>query len=135
MWTLPTGIYLLKANNGNTKTMCEICSKIIKTRTTIDIFHTLFLCFHCCLWTNQCWLGFSSVVTIDFDHISFGWCFSFFQLWLELFWSKNSVCFRHWYTTIGGLFNDFVLNFSKFCAFLYSLLWAWVVFFSLFRNV
>ena len=48
-----------------------------KDQNDIDRFLTLFLCFHCCLWTNQCWLGFSSVVTIDFDHISFGWCFSF----------------------------------------------------------
>ena len=28
----PVGIYLSKVNNGNTKTMCEICSKLtIKT--------------------------------------------------------------------------------------------------------
>ena len=28
---VPAGIYLLKFNNGNTTTMCEICSKLIKT--------------------------------------------------------------------------------------------------------
>ena len=30
--TFPSGIYLLKVNNGNTRTRCEICSKLtIKT--------------------------------------------------------------------------------------------------------
>ena len=27
-WQSPDGIYLFKANNRNTKTLCEICSKI-----------------------------------------------------------------------------------------------------------
>ena len=53
------GIYLFKVNNGNTKTMCEIRSKLtIKTperrqlrRSSVFIvnfntFHTLFCCFH-----------------------------------------------------------------------------------------
>ena len=32
MGSIPTGIYLLKVNNRNTKTRCEICSKLtIKT--------------------------------------------------------------------------------------------------------
>ena len=33
----PAGIYLLKVNNRNTRTKCEICSKL-----TLNIFHTLF---------------------------------------------------------------------------------------------
>ena len=50
------GIYLLKFNNGNTKTMCEICSKLtIKSLTSLwclylsifNRFYTLFCCFHC----------------------------------------------------------------------------------------
>ena len=27
IWNIPVGIYLLKVNNKNTRTMCEICSK------------------------------------------------------------------------------------------------------------
>ena len=50
----PVGIYLLKFNNRNTGTKCEICSKLrIKTHDTngivlvsllltLNIFHTLF---------------------------------------------------------------------------------------------
>ena len=39
----PAGIYLLKVNNRNTRTRCEICSKLtIKTLLTLNIFHTLF---------------------------------------------------------------------------------------------
>ena len=66
----PIDIYLFKFNNGNTRTMCEICSKLtIQTsNTSIDIvlesllltlnkFHTLFWCFHCWLWISKCWLG------------------------------------------------------------------------------
>ena len=51
----PSDIYLLKVNNRNTRTSCEICSKVtIKTPNdassivlvsfllTLNIFHTLF---------------------------------------------------------------------------------------------
>ena len=52
---LPVSIYLLKVSNGNTKPMCEICSKLI-TETperrqlcrsgslllTLNIFHNFF---------------------------------------------------------------------------------------------
>ena len=35
----PAGIYLFKFNNGSTKTMCEICSKLtIKTRELPAVF-------------------------------------------------------------------------------------------------
>ena len=41
----PAGIHLFKVNNGNTKTMCEICSKLtIKTQSDIiDITSGLFI--------------------------------------------------------------------------------------------
>ena len=46
---LPAGIYLLKVNNRNTKTRCEICSKLtsanvvfmVSLSLTLNIFHTL----------------------------------------------------------------------------------------------
>ena len=49
---LPVGIYLLRVNNRNTRTSCEICSKLtIKTperrQCRLNIFHTLFKCFYC----------------------------------------------------------------------------------------
>ena len=37
------GISLFKVNNANTRTRCEICSKLtIKTLLTLKMFHTLF---------------------------------------------------------------------------------------------
>ena len=48
----PAGIYLLKFNNRNTTTRCEICSKlIIKT-------------------TEQCQWHRSGVFIVNFEHIS-----------------------------------------------------------------
>ena len=47
----PVGIYLLKVNNRNTRTRCEICSKLtikkperclVSLLLTLNIFHTLF---------------------------------------------------------------------------------------------
>ena len=44
---LPAGIYLFKVNNGNSRTISEVCSKLtIKTP-----------CFHCWLWTSKYGLG------------------------------------------------------------------------------
>ena len=53
----PTGIYLFKVNNRNTRTICEICSKLtIKTAEdvvlvalllTLKIFDKPFCCLHC----------------------------------------------------------------------------------------
>ena len=44
----PAGIYLLKVNNRNTRTSCEICSKLTKKTLvlvslllTLNIFHNL----------------------------------------------------------------------------------------------
>ena len=52
---IPVGIYLLKVNNGNTRTRCEICSHLtirhqndansvllVSLLLTLNIFHTLF---------------------------------------------------------------------------------------------
>ena len=48
----PAGIYLLKVNDKNTRTRCEICSKLhqndansdalVSLLLTLNIFHTLF---------------------------------------------------------------------------------------------
>ena len=52
----PAGIYLFKVNIGNTKTACEIRSKLtIKTPyvvllsllLTLNRFHAMSWCFHC----------------------------------------------------------------------------------------
>ena len=47
LWKIPAGNYVLKVNNRNTRTKCEICLKLtIKTPVslllTLNIFHTLF---------------------------------------------------------------------------------------------
>ena len=56
---IPAGIYLFKANNRNTSTRCEVCSKLgVKTSErrhdlalclflTLKKFHILFQCFYC----------------------------------------------------------------------------------------
>ena len=53
-WCLyPAGIYLFQVNNGNTRTMYEICLKLafktfkVSLFLTWNIFLTLFRCFHC----------------------------------------------------------------------------------------
>ena len=51
----PAGIYLLKVNNRNTRTRCEICSKL-----TIKILWTYFI---------PC----SSVSIFNFEHVIAGW--------------------------------------------------------------
>ena len=60
----PAGIYLLKVNNRNIRTRCEICSKLTIKATvnvvlvslllTLNIFHTLLYCFYCWLWAVKC---------------------------------------------------------------------------------
>ena len=57
LWNLkckpfPVGIYLLKVNNINTRTRCEICSKL--TTKTPERLH----------WRR------SGVLTVNFEHIS-----------------------------------------------------------------
>ena len=46
-------IYLLKLNNGSTKTMCKSCSKLtIKTSGQRQWSFHSFLCFHCCFFSK-----------------------------------------------------------------------------------
>ena len=41
VFTDPAGIYLFKVNKGNTKTMCEICSKLIIKKPEWRKWHRL----------------------------------------------------------------------------------------------
>ena len=63
----PADVYSFKVNNGNTRTMCEICSDLtirhqndvievllVLLLLTLNGFHILFWCFHYLLWTNKC---------------------------------------------------------------------------------
>ena len=50
----PVGIYLLKVNNKNTRTRCEICSKLTKKDTPC-----------------------SSVSIVNFEHVNADWVMSF----------------------------------------------------------
>ena len=55
LWSCPAGIYLLKVNNRNTRTRCEICSKLtIKTPERRQ-------------WRR------SGVSIFDFEHVISGW--------------------------------------------------------------
>ena len=57
----PVGIYLLKINNRNTRTRCEICSKLTITPLVS------FWCLYCYLWTN--FTPCSSVSIVNFECI------------------------------------------------------------------
>ena len=59
-----------KVNNGNTRTICGISSKapiktpewglntvLVSSLLTLNIFGTLFWCFHCWLWISKRWIG------------------------------------------------------------------------------
>ena len=52
----------LDVNNGNIRTMCEICSKLtfvlVSLLLTLNRFHKSFWCFHYWPSTSKCWLGF-----------------------------------------------------------------------------
>ena len=68
--TIPPNIYWLKVSNRNNKNRREICSwltikipigvedvVLVSLLLTLNIFHTVFLCFYCLLGTGKCWLG------------------------------------------------------------------------------
>ena len=62
---------MFKDNNENAGTICGICSKfttikkqykvinfaLVSLLSTLNIFGTLFWCFHCWLWTTKYWMG------------------------------------------------------------------------------
>ena len=68
----PASIYLLKVNNRNTETRCEICSKLrIKIANGVVLVSSSF-------WYLYCWLGtyftpFSSVSIANFEHVIADW--------------------------------------------------------------
>ena len=43
---IAAGNYMLRVNNRDTRTTCEICSKL-RIKTPLNIFHTLLNCFYC----------------------------------------------------------------------------------------
>ena len=53
----PATIRLFKINDGNTKTIHQICPKLtIKIQSLLlplNRLHILFCCFHCWLWTSK----------------------------------------------------------------------------------
>ena len=78
-WNYPAGIYFFKVNNENTRTMCEICSKLTTTKTPErshwrrsgvfvvnfeQISHNVVV-FPLLLWTSKCRLGTYSIVNSD----------------------------------------------------------------------
>ena len=63
-------LYLFKVNNGNTRTVCEICSKItIKTPLT-TLLMSLW-CLYLYLWADL--THWSGVSIVDFEQINAGW--------------------------------------------------------------
>ena len=64
----PVGIYLLKVNDRNTRTRCEICSKLIIK--TPERRHS---CIYCQLWAylTPCYI----VSIVNFEHAIAGWVY------------------------------------------------------------
>ena len=81
----PPGIYLLKVNNRNTRTSCEICSELtIKTLERCQwrrsgVFIVNFEHFHTC----------SVVSIVNFEHINVAW-------WTYLLFKKNVILEIKW---------------------------------------
>ena len=60
------GIYMFKVGNRNTRTRCEICSKLtIKTK---ERHHLSFWCLYCQLWTYFI-LSFSAAI-VNFEQVN-----------------------------------------------------------------
>ena len=68
----PAENYLLKVNNRNTRTRCEICSKLtIKTLERRSTLLASFWCLYCQLWTY--FTPSSSVFIVNFEQANFSW--------------------------------------------------------------
>ena len=65
----PVGIYLLKVGNRNTRTRCEICSKL--TRKTPELRYGVVLVFLDLNLNN--FTPCSSVSIVNFEHVIAGW--------------------------------------------------------------
>ena len=66
----PAGIYLLKVNNRNTRTRCEICSKL--TIKTLERCHWRSFGVFIVNFEHISYL-FSSVFIVKFEHVIAGW--------------------------------------------------------------
>ena len=67
----PAGIYLLKVNNRNTRTRCEICSTLTVKTPERRQSHFIFWFLYCERWTylTPC----SSVSVVNFEYAIAGW--------------------------------------------------------------
>ena len=92
--------YMLKVNNRNTRTRCQICSKsIIKKQNnvidavlvslllTLNIFNTMLWGFYCQLWNCNCWLSIKHL----WCNLVKGWRSYIYILELAFSW-KLQVC-------------------------------------------
>ena len=68
---LPAGFFLLKVNNRNTTTTCEICSKLTIKMTSL-------WCLYCWLWTY--FALFTGASIVNFVHVLAVWGRSFMLL-------------------------------------------------------
>ena len=118
-----TSIYLFKVNNGNTRILCEISSKVnnkkktefkvnnkdnrktfkdvvrVSLLLTLNRFYTLLWCFHCCwLWTSKCRLKNLSLY--------FAGAGNKFNCWKQRFGENSSISLQRkdertlWYTKL-----------------------------------
>ena len=71
--TSTAGIYLLEFNNANTRTMCEICSKLA-VKTPYRLEWRRFCCLYSCLWKD--FTLCSGVSVLEFEQVNGGWVVS-----------------------------------------------------------
>ena len=99
--SLPTGIYLLKVNNRNTRTGCEICSKltIIKTRKTPLLW---FCCLYCYLWAyfTPC----SIVSIVNFKHVIAGWFGKWEYIYIKLIKGKFNFSYNEFHLVLVAFY-------------------------------
>ena len=82
--SIPAGIYRLKVTYRNTRTWCEIYSKL--TIKTPERRLASFWCFYCYLWTSS--TPWSSISMVYFEHVIAGWDILCWWSWF----SSSTIC-------------------------------------------
>ena len=105
----PVGIYLFNVNNGNTKTMCEICSNLtIKTPERPSM--TSLWCLYYQLWTDFTYC--SGVCIVDFEQV-IAWSNCLRWWWYQIIpftckWVLALICL-----VLGAIFRNLNLRLRR----------------------
>ena len=86
----PSGVHLFKVNNGNTRIMIGICSKL-----TIQTSERSCWCVYSWLWIDFTYC--SGILIVDFEQVNIGWkeklfdwnVFTLSMYWRKFLWFEN----------------------------------------------